>query len=230
VKYSREEFAREIAVWRGLTPLAVLSRPEGGDEICRRLGPLVRSFVDRELARSGLLSFYAEDLTQSVLLRVWCTFGRVPSLDENRLWAWLRLLTHRLVVNALKHERRFRRAAPRSRRPLHPLRPAASTDEDLDDRVLVDEDDPAWLVVARERGDIVDATIAQLTPRQRIAITRSVVLGETVTEIATYLCVSRWVVAREIASAMTVLRQRLADVVEIRAPRSTGDTRRKRIG
>jgi RNA polymerase sigma factor (sigma-70 family) len=229
VKYSREEFAREVAPWRGLTPLAVLSRPHGGDEICRRLGPFVRHRVELELARSGLLSFYAEDLVQSVRLHVWGTFGRVPSLEENRLRAWLRLLTHRRVVDFLKHELRLPRV-----RGGDPRLVAAPTDDVVEGREPAastdSNDDPVWWSLAQERAELVRAAIEELRPRQQAILVRVVLNGRTLTCVAADLHISRWAVARDFHAAIRTLRERLADTVEDRAPPAKSESRQKKIG
>lgn len=130
---------------------ALVARAAGGDRLAA--GELVLRHTDRVFAVSRRMlgeRAAAEDVTQETFLRLWKNAARWRAQGA-RLETWLYRVAMNLCLDRL---RKRKREAPEAAAPELPD-PALRADEEI---------------VARERRAVVEAAIAALPERQRMAI------------------------------------------------------------
>lgn len=155
----------------------------------------------------------AEDLVQEVFLRAWRAFDGFE--ERSTVRTWLHRIATNVCLSAL--ERRSRRPLPSglgppTSDPHAPMEAAPGGTawlEPVPDRLVVERNDPAELVAARQRVRLaLVAGLQLLPPRQRAAFLAGEVLGLPAAEAAEVLEVS----VPALKSLLQRARARLAEV------------------
>jgi RNA polymerase sigma factor (sigma-70 family) len=183
-------------LWPDGTVLASLVReaqrdaPGALDALLAALRPALVGFFSRRLA-----SEFAEDLTQSALLRVTGALGRI---DPERADAYLATVARNLLRTAYR-----RRAIDAHRR----------VDADLDD-VPVDSAGADARIEYEELILAVHRVVAGKLPPELAEIIRALLRGDTPAEIAARQAVSPVTVRTRLMRARAILRKELSSYLE----------------
>jgi RNA polymerase sigma factor (sigma-70 family) len=198
----------QAAAALGVQPAASMrSLVEGDPRFVEALTRIAREIARHELARRHFRRQEFEDAIQEVLLRVLRAAKVARFVDASRLLAWVWRVANSSIIDRTRYARRVHEAeASWSATEGHRLSMPSGEDGVLvADRLLAGGDEPLGAAMKQERSEIVGRAIAQLTQRQRDALLRWLLEGETLAAIGKRQGTSRRTTARAVVEAKEIL-------------------------
>ena len=184
------------------------------------LMPLIRQTVRRACASYGLRMSHVDDLGQDVFIRASSAVLTGSGPRAGNAKEWLRTVCWSVVIDRAREDQR-RAGCERLFSATRLLGGASdATDRSrpvpsrLDPRLGIVQDEPERCAMSGETMSILSRAIAQLPTRQRDALLRSVMEGESLAAIAKRHGISLRTAERELKAALADLRRvlRWADI------------------
>lgn len=206
---------RRLERLRGVSPLDLPFRPREAQELFSALLPRICRIAEEERLRARQPSRSFDDNVQDACLRLWCTITTLPSLEESVICGRVRVVVHRVTVDA-----------SRARAPLiesDGIDPRAVADRAesrsgsspfLGATIPETQTNPEALAIANERGGAVRSAMAKLPPRQRNVLIRWAVHGESIASIARQHGADERTIRRDLKAAKIVLQRLLRRYAE----------------
>jgi len=198
----------QAAAALGTQPAASMrSLVDGDPKFVEALTRIAREITRHELARQHFRRQEFDDAIQEVLLRVLRAAKAARFVDASRLLSWVWRVAHSSVIDRVRHVSRTHKAeAEWSATVGYQLSPPSGEDGVLvADRLLAGGDEPLGAAMKQERREIVSRAIAQLTQRQRDALLRWLLEGETLAAIGKRQGTSQRTTGRAVAEAKEIL-------------------------